>query len=127
MTKERKDQYITLLVICAGLLFFSVKVVKSPLHIEWRHQYLAVASAVILLTGLVSAFMLQKIAAAWLWIGEKMGAVMSRVILSFVFLFVLTPISLLYRAFGRKAKEKKASYFVERNHKYSAADLEKIF
>ena len=118
MTETRKEQYKTLLVLCAGLAL-----------IGWRfhHLYVAIAAGVILLSGLISVFLLEKITDAWLWIGEKIGAVMSRVILSIVFIFFLTPIAVLYRAFGEKKKQGKQSYFKERNHTYTAADLEKIF
>jgi multisubunit Na+/H+ antiporter MnhG subunit len=119
MTEERKEQYKTLLIICGGFAL-----------IGWRlhHVYLVVIAAVLLVLGLASVYMLGKIAEAWMWIGEKIGAVMSRVILSIVFIFFLTPVSLLYRSFGRKSrKQNKESYFVQRNHTYTAADLEKIF
>ncbi len=119
MSEVRKEQYKTLLILCAGLAL-----------IGWRFHwwYLTIGAAVLLVSGLISVSLLQKIADAWMWIGEKIGAVMSRVILSVVFVFVLTPIAVLYRAFGRKSrKEKRLSYFVERNHTYTAADLEKIF
>ena len=43
----------------------------------------------------------------WLWIGEKIGAVMSRVILTIVFVFLLTPVAVLYRMIGSKKKEEK--------------------
>lgn len=118
MTELRKEQFKTLLVLCGGFAF-----------IAWRlHSwYIAGADALVLAAGIVSPFLLGKITDAWMWIGEKIGAVMSRVILSFVFVFVLSPLAIVYRAFGRKKKEEGTSYFVERNHTYTAEDLEKIF
>jgi hypothetical protein len=119
MTDVRKEKYKTLLILCAGFAL-----------IGWRfhHWYLIAAAVLILLAGVSSEYMLTKITDAWMWIGEKIGAVMSRVILSIVFIFFLTPISILYRAFGaREKKEKNGSYFIERNHAYVAADLDKIF
>jgi len=119
MTEVHKEQYKTILVLCAGLAL-----------IGWRfhHSCLIIAAAVLLLSGLISTYLLQKITDAWLWIGEKTGAVMSRVILSIVFVFFLTPIAILYRTFGGKQRRVKTdTYFKERNHTYTAADLEKIF
>ena len=119
MTEQRKEQYKTLLVLCSG---FGL--------IAWRlhNLYIAAGDGVVLLAGILSPYMLEKITDAWMWIGEKIGAVMSRVILSFVFVFVLSPLAIVYRSFGKKKGElKKESYFVERNHTYSAQDLEKIF
>jgi uncharacterized membrane protein YgaE (UPF0421/DUF939 family) len=118
MTEARKEQYKTILILSAGLAL-----------IGWRfhHWYVAIAGGVLLVLSLLSVFLLEKITDAWLWIGEKIGAVMSRVILSVVFVFFLTPVAVLYRSFGRKKKEQKESYFKERDHTYTAADLEKIF
>jgi hypothetical protein len=119
MTETRKEQYKTLLILCVGFAL-----------IGWRlhHWYIAIAAGVLLLAGLLSVYLLEMITEAWMWIGEKIGAVMSRVILSVVFVFFLTPIAVLYRLFATKdIKEKKQSYFVERNHTYTGADLEKIF
>ena len=118
MTEARKEQYKTIIVLCAGLVL-----------IGWRfhHLYVAIAAGVILLAGLVSVFLLEKITDAWLWLGEKIGAVMSRVILTVVFVFFLTPVAILYRTFGVKKKKEQESYFKVRNHTYTAADLEKIF
>ena len=119
MAEQRKEQYKSLLITSAGFAL-----------IGWRihHPYLVIVAAVILISGLASSFLLARITDAWMWIGEKIGEVMSRVILSVVFVFFLTPVSVLYRAFGRKdSKEKKESYFIDRDHTYTAADLEKIF
>ena len=119
MTQLRKEQYKSLLVISVGFAL-----------IGWRfHQwYLIAAASLTLLVGVSSVYILVKITDTWMWIGEKIGAVMSRVILSIIFIFFLTPISILYRSFGRKnRKEKEETYFKERNHTYTAADLEKIF
>jgi len=91
-------------------------------------HYLIFITVVILVCGLLSPFLLEKITDAWMWIGEKIGAVMSRIILSFLYVLFLTPIAITYRLFsGRKAITKKESYFIERNHTYTAADMDKIF
>ncbi|MGC5271447.1 SxtJ family membrane protein, partial [Salmonella enterica] len=89
--------------------------------------YLMGGAGLIVIAGLLSPFLLEKITGVWMWIGEKMGAVMSRVILSVVFVFFLTPVAMLYRLFGRKKEQDGDSFFVERNHTFTAADLEKVF
>jgi len=118
MTVARKEQYKTILILWAGLAL-----------IGWRFHnwYIAIAGGVLLVLSLLSVYLLEKITDAWLWIGEKIGEVMSRVILSIVFVFFLTPVAVLYRAFGTKKNEENGTYFKERNHIYTAADLEKIF
>jgi multisubunit Na+/H+ antiporter MnhG subunit len=118
VTEARKEQYKTLLILCAGIAL-----------IGWRlhHWYIGVIAGGLLVLGGVSPYLLDTITEGWMWIGEKIGAVMSRVILSVVFIFVLTPIAVIYRLFGTGKKEGKTSYFKERNHTYTPADLEKIF
>ena len=118
MTKERKEQYKTLAVFAIGFLLIS-----------WRihSRYLAIAIGVISLGGLISPYLLGRITKAWMWIGEKIGAVMSRVILTVVFFVFLTPIALAFRVFSKKKSENGLSYFIERNHTYTAQDMEQTF
>jgi membrane-bound ClpP family serine protease len=119
MTRKRKEQYKSLAIICIG---FSL--------IGWRlHSRPVVAVASILfISGLLSGFILRKVTGGWQWLGEKIGAVMSRVLLSIVFFVFLSPIAFFYRLFANKSRKGNSeSYFVERNHKYTAPDLEKVF
>jgi hypothetical protein len=118
MTKERKEQYKTLAVLCIGFAF-----------IAWRlHSlYLFIAVALVLVAGLVSPYMLRQITTAWLWVGEKIGAVMSRVILSVIFFLFLTPIAIAFRLFSTKKLPNKDSFFTNREHTYTRADMEQTF
>ncbi len=118
MTKLQKEQYKTLLTLLIGLSLIS-----------WRFKlfYLMAATGIVFLAGMVSPFLLTRITDTWMWIGEKIGAVMSRIILCIVFLFFLTPIAILYRLFRKKPIEATDSFFIIRNHTYSKSDLEKVF
>jgi hypothetical protein len=119
MSEERKEQYKTLIILCTGFALIGWR---------WHLKYSIISAGVVLISGLVSVFLLRKITWAWMWIGEKIGAVMSRVVLGMVFVFFLTPVALIYRALGSKNKNnKKDTYFVDRSHTYTPADLEKIF
>jgi len=72
---------------------------------------------------------------AWFWFGlsELIGGVMSRVVLSILFFCIVTPIGCLRRLMGydpmnmRQWKQAPTSVFVERNHQYTAKDLEQSF
>ncbi len=119
MTKKRKEQYKALAIIWAGFTL-----------IGWRlHQpWLMVAAGVVLVAGIASPWILDKVTSGWKWIGEQIGAVTSRIILGVVFVVFLSPIAFFYRLSARgKKKGTPGSFFVERNHKYTAADLEKLF
>ena len=118
MKKQQKEQYKTLLMLVIGLSL-----------IAWRFKlwYLITGAGAIFLAGVLSPSLLGLITDTWMWIGEKMGAVMSRIILSIVFLLFLTPIAILYRLFRKKTIENTESFFITRNHTYSQPDLEKVF
>lgn len=119
MTQKRKEQYKSLVVIWIG---FSL--------IGWRlHQWWLIgAAATVLMGGMISPYILIKVTKGWRWIGEQIGGVSSRVLLGVVFLMFLSPIAFFYRLFAEgKTKGKPGSFFVERNHPYTAADLEKLF
>jgi hypothetical protein len=119
---NREKELETILTICVGLVvvFFVTK----------RHHYWMLSLSVLLgLIGMFSKFLTAKIAAGWMKIGEMMGGVMSKVILSIVFIFFLLPLAALSRLFNRgkdNLQLKKTtgnSYYFERNHKYEAKDL----
>lgn len=69
----------------------------------------------------------------WLWmsIGRLLGWVNSRILLTIIYLFVLTPIAFFSRiwkddALGMKKKE-KGSYYVERNHQFKKENFEEMW
>ncbi len=97
-----------------------------------RGGFLAAAAA-LLVAGLFVKPLGRAVAAAWLRFAELVGAVNSRIILGLVFYVFLTPIALLARLtrgdllnLRRKSGEGR-SYWVDRTHAYTRADLEKIW
>ena len=73
------------------------------------------------------------IAVIWLGLSHRLGAVMSRVVLTVIFLLVVTPIGLVRRLLGndslrlRAFKASDDSVMLSRNHICSAADLERPY
>lgn len=72
-----------------------------------------------------------KVTRCWLKASEIIGAVANRIILTLLFVVVLTPIALLYRLFTRnplgiRRNAGSDSYFHQRNHDFTADDLEKM-
>ncbi len=69
----------------------------------------------------------KKIVALWLLISKTIGSVMSRVLLTIVFFLVLLPVSLIYKISNKNPLNLKndsaGSLFKDRNHTYSAEDL----
>jgi len=69
---------------------------------------------------------------AWFWykIADLLGLVISKIILTIIYYALLFPIALLYRLFNKdqlQLKKKPDTYWVNRNHKYSAKDMENVW
>ncbi|MFN8309854.1 MAG: SxtJ family membrane protein [Chitinophagales bacterium] len=113
----------TILIIAAGftVLFFLTK---------RQHWYFPAIAATVMVAGFSSKVAAFTIHRFWLRFGEVMGAVSSRILLTFLFIFILTPLALLYRLFRKKNRSNKteaSSYFVERNRTYTPGDLQRLW
>lgn len=73
------------------------------------------------------------VAIVWLGFSRLLGAIVPKVLLGIVFYGVVTPIGILRRLSGKDAlkltqfKKGNASVMVERNHTFTALDLEKPY
>jgi hypothetical protein len=106
-------------------LVFSV--LGTILFLIYGNNYFLAASLGFGCIGLFIPRLSRVIHRCWMFIGEKIGYVMNRVILSIVFFIFLLPVALLSKLFRKSSFTKKPnaqSHFVVRNHTYSAADLE---
>jgi hypothetical protein len=123
---SREKELETILVLCVAFVIFYFLTGQ-------KHIYLLKLSVLLGLIGIFSSYLTAKIAWAWLKIGEMMGAVMGKVILTIVFFGFLFPIAMLTRVFsGNKnplqlKKPSATSYYFTRNHKYEAKDLENVW
>jgi hypothetical protein len=120
---ERSKRIKTLIVLIAGLLVFYF-IFKSTI-------LLLVALSIALIT-ITSDFLSEKIAWAWLKLANILGWINGKILLSIVYLFVLTPIALVYRILGKnnlKLKKENSSdtYYITRNHEYAREDLKNIW
>jgi len=112
------------LVIVTGLvvLYFIFKA---------RYPYLLMAAAVIGVLSIAIPAAGDLIVKGWYKIAEVMGAINGKILLSIVFFIVLVPVAILSKL-GKKnplalKRESKKSVFMERNHKYTAKDLEQVW
>lgn len=122
-TREKELETILTLCVALVVLFFVTKK---------QHAYYLTLSVLLGLIGMFSKYLTAKISWAWLKLGELMGSVMSKVILSAVFFVFLFPIALLARLFSKNnsLQLKKATadtYYFTRNHKYVAKDLDNVW
>ena len=108
----------TCLIIATGfiLLFFI-------LHLK---IFLVLAFAI----GIIGSFikpLARLISWLWLKLGDAMGFVVSKVILSLIFFLFLLPLALIYRAVKKDPlglKKDKNTFWNNRDHRYLPKDLE---
>ena len=119
--KECADTAMAMTLISLLVILYTQSLTLLPLAIG------------LLLLGMVWPRAYSPLAKLWLGISLLLGSVMSRVVLSIIFMVVLTPIALALRLFGHDPMRRKAwkkgteSTFVSRDHLVEAKDLEHPF
>lgn len=121
---KMKDTYKNILVIVSGFLviasFFLYK------EATFKGQVFLALGLVIGIASLMFPVLAEWIVIGWYKLSEILGWVSSRVLLSTIFYFFLTPIALLSRLFNKDPlllNKKEGSLYYERNHKYQPKDL----
>ena len=113
-----------------GILFFLVFFVFGlwPLTKEMSPNiYLITISIVFLTLGLLNSKLLSPINEIWIKFGEILGKIIAPLIMALVYFLILTPISLLLRAFGKdllglKYLKKQNSYWIKRKKEIGTMD-----
>lgn len=92
-----------------------------------ENHWMLYTAIIVGITGLFWKWMRNSTHLLWFKLADMLGFIMSRVILSTIFIVVLIPFGLLARLFRKDLmfmKGGKQSYFISRNHLYTAEDLE---
>ena len=97
-----------------------------------RHNWLLYVSVAVGAFALLLPVVSRWVAFGWFKLAEGLGWVNSRIILSAVFFVMLLPFALLLRLFNKtglwfRSGKTAKSIYIERNHQYSAKDLENIW
>ena len=120
MNKEKNSE--TILVICIGLMV---------LFLIFKIKAFLTASLLIGLAGIFSDWLSAKITWAWLKLATILGEINGKILLSIVFFLILTPIALLMKMVGKVSfrikKNNATTFYEERNHLYTASDIENIW
>ena len=105
----------------------------DPYIVSWV-TFLPLATALRLLAtgvlGTISPQLNRWIHLGWFFLGEKLGFVVSKVVLGAVFFAVLLPMGLLARVFRKdqmKLRSPGNDGYHKRDHSYTAADLENMW
>lgn len=91
------------------------------------------AAMVLLLIDMIWPRFYVPVAKLWLGLSAALGAVMTRIIVTVIFVSVVTPIALMLKAFGKDSLQMKQwkagreSVFTERNHTYSNEDIRRPY
>jgi hypothetical protein len=102
----------------------------------WRHRGagwpLISIGTVLVLAAALTPLRLKWIHGPWMILSLALGWVVTRILLTMVFFFVVTPIGLLQRLFGKRAievafKADRASYWQARTASPMSEDYEKQF
>ena len=113
-----------------GILFFLVFLGFGlwPLTKELSPNiYLIIISVVFLVLGLLNSKLLSPFNEIWIKFGEILGRIIAPLIMALVYFLILTPISLLVRAFGKdllglKYLKQQNSYWIKRKKEIGTMD-----
>lgn len=94
--RQLTKDYQTVLVLSAGLI-----------AIGWYFMLptLSIAGLVIMVLSASSSRLTTLLAKAWMGLGHALGAIQSRILLSVIYLFILTPIAWLRKAISSSSKK----------------------
>ncbi|HLG54974.1 MAG TPA: SxtJ family membrane protein [Vicinamibacterales bacterium] len=118
--QSRDTGMAMVLLMLLGLLAFA------------RNEFL-IAAIVLHLVNMIAPQLFRPVAVVWFGLSHAIGFVMSRLLLSIVYLLVVTPVGLLRRVAGKDSLRLRAfrtsddSVMVARNHRFAAGDLEKPY
>lgn len=117
MEKSRSGE--TILTITLALLLVYILRERQE---DWL-LYTAVAFGA---TGLLWKWFRYQVHDFWFWLAEKLGFVVSRIVLGIVFLVIVVPFGLVSRLFRKDLMHMKkggTTYFHPRNHRYAKEDM----
>ncbi|WP_034643315.1 SxtJ family membrane protein [Desulfovibrio inopinatus] len=118
---QARDTGMAFTLICLLVLLFT--------H---RQEALLAAIAILVMTMIWPTFF-KPAAKLWFGLSHLLGTVMSKILLSVVFLLVVTPVGLARSLFGadamqkRKWKKSTDSVFRVRDHTFTANDIEQPY
>ena len=104
-----------------GILFFIIFFLYGIwpiLSLNEIRIWSLVISVIFLILGLFNSKILSPINNYWIKFGELLGKIISPIVMSFVYFFVITPIAIIIRLLGkdllRTKFDKKLSYWINR-------------
>ena len=105
-----------------GILFFVVFLGLGlwPLTNDNNpNVYLIIISIIFLILGLLNSKLLSPLNLFWIKIGELLGKIIAPIVMAIIYFFILTPVSLIVRLFGKdllslKFSKQIKTYWIKR-------------
>jgi predicted membrane protein len=114
----KRKKIETIIVLCIFLLLL------ARLNRSWNLVYDAIGLGIL---GFTWKWFRDNLYFAWMKLSECLGFISGKILLTFVFVFVLIPVSFFARRrknFFIQLKKRNESYYVDRDHVFSKEDLE---
>lgn len=112
-----------------GLLFFIVFFIIGlwPLKNDLELNYIFIGISIIfLILGLMNSKILTPLNKIWVKFGEFLGRIIAPIVMAIIYFFILTPISLILRIFGKDLLNlkfsKEKSYWTKREKNIGTMD-----
>ena len=89
--------------------------------------YLIIISIIFLILGLLNSKLLSPLNSLWIKFGELLGKIIAPVVMAIIYFFILTPISLMVRLFGKdllglKFSKQLKTYWIKRKKDLGSMD-----
>ena len=89
--------------------------------------YLIIISTIFLILGLLNSKLLSPLNSFWIKFGELLGKIIAPVVMAIIYFFILTPISLTVRLFGKdllslKFSKEIKTYWIKRKKDLGSMD-----
>ncbi|HEY4207838.1 MAG TPA: hypothetical protein VGM31_13540 [Puia sp.] len=112
----------TVLVITVGFVV---------LYLVFHQRILLTLSLLIGIAGILSSWFSEKTDIAWNKLSLLLGRISNAILLTLIFFLVLTPVGLFRRLLGKdrmlRVPRGQKSSFIEREHAFAKADMEKVW
>ena len=98
-----------------------------------RHDAWLWAAMAILVLDMICPVIFKPFAFIWFGFSRILGTFMSKILLAVVFFLIVFPMGMIRRILGKDTlrlhqfRREKTTVFAERNHEYTAADLDKPY
>lgn len=103
------------------------------LYLRLKWEGLLLGAILVQVLNMIWPPLFEPIAIVWSWLAHLMGTVVSKVFLSIVYITLVTPVGILRRLAGKDSlrlrafKASRSSVMLERNHTFTADDLERPY